>query len=59
MSFTIMFALLASLILIVVFFAGYRMKGLKSALFITGTVFIVLAVMLVIAMGLIVSAMPN
>jgi hypothetical protein len=35
------------------------MRGLKSALIVTGITFFVLAVMLVVAIGMIVNAMPN
>lgn len=59
MSFTILYALLALLIVFVIFFVVYRVRGLKSALIVTGITFFVLAVMLVEAIGMIVNAMPN
>lgn len=59
MSFTILYALLALLILLVIFFVMYRMRGLKSAIIVTGITFFVLAAMLVVVIGMIVNAMPN
>lgn len=59
MSFTILYALLALLVLLVIFFVMYRMRGLKSALIVTGITFFVLAVMLLVAIGMIVNSMPN
>jgi hypothetical protein len=35
------------------------MRGLKSALIVTGITFFVLAVMLLVAIGMIVNSMPN
>jgi hypothetical protein len=57
MPFTILFALLALILLVVVFLVTYKMKGLKSALIVTGTAFIVLAVMFVVLIRMIVNAM--
>lgn len=59
MSFTILFALLALLILVVVFFSMYWWKGLKIAFIVTGSTAVVLFGILLAAIGLIVSSMPN
>ncbi len=57
MSFSILFALLTVPILVIVFFVMYKMKGLKSALIVTGLAFALLAVALVATIGLIVNTM--
>ncbi|MBN1451175.1 MAG: hypothetical protein JW963_09190 [Anaerolineales bacterium] len=51
MSFTILFALLTLILLVVVFLVTYKMKGLKFALIVTGITFIVLAVMFMVLIG--------
>ncbi len=59
MSFTLLFALLALLILVIVFFVMYWWKGLKYAFIVTGSTAVVLAGILLAAIGFIVSSMPN
>ncbi|MGD8402663.1 MAG: hypothetical protein PVJ21_03315 [Anaerolineales bacterium] len=59
MPFTFLFVLLALLILVIIFVAMYMWKGLKSALIVTGITAIVLAGVLLAAIGVIVSSMPN
>jgi len=59
MSFTILFAALALLLLGIIFGLTYYLKGLKSALIVTGIAFILLVVILVVLIGVIVNAMPN
>jgi len=59
MSFTILFALLAVLILAIVFFVISWWKGLKIGVIVTGITAIVLAGLLMAAIGIIVSSMPN
>lgn len=57
MPFTILFALLALILLVVVFLVTYKMKGLKFALIVTGITFIVLAVIFMVLIGMMISAM--
>ena len=59
MTFTILFALMAILLLLIVFFVVYKWKGLKTALIVTGITFVLLAVTFMIAIGVIISSMPN
>lgn len=59
MSFTVLFAGLAVLVLIVVFAITSVVKGLKTALMATGVTFIVIAVLFAGLIYAIVSAMPN
>ncbi len=59
MSFTVLFAGLAGLVLIVVFAVTSVVKGLKTALIATGITFIVIAVLFAGLFYAIVSAMPN
>jgi hypothetical protein len=59
MPFTFLFALLALLILVILFVAMYKWKGLKSALIVAVITAIVFAGVLLAAIGVIVSSMPN
>ena len=59
MSFTVLFAVFALLVLIIIFGLTYKIKGLKTAFITTGTAFLLSAILLVVAIYVIVSAMPN
>ncbi len=59
MAFTILYAVLTLLVLIVVFGFTYKIKGLKTAFLATGIAFALFAVLLVATIYAITSAMPN
>ena len=59
MSFTVLFALLALFMLVIVFFVMYKWKGLKAAFIGIGITAVVLTGVLLAAIGAIVSSMPN
>ena len=59
MSFTILFATLAFLALIVVFGVSHARKGLKTALLATGAAFVLSALLLAGLVFVIVNSMPN
>ncbi|HSL42233.1 MAG TPA: hypothetical protein VK897_02300 [Anaerolineales bacterium] len=59
MAFTILYAMLILLVLIVVFGFTYKVKGLKTAFLATGIAFILSVVLLVATVYAIVSVMPN
>jgi hypothetical protein len=57
MSFTVLFALFALLVLIVVFGLAYKIRGLKTALILTAAAFVVFAVLFVGLIYVITNAM--
>jgi hypothetical protein len=59
MSFTVLFAVFALLVLIIIFGLTYKMKGVKTALITTGIAFVILAILFVATIYIIVSVMPN
>ena len=59
MSFTILFAALAFLALVVVFGVSYARKGLKTALLATGAAFVLSALLLAGRVFVIVNSMPT
>lgn len=59
MSFTVLYALFALLLLVVIFGLTYKIKGLKIALITTAAAFIILAVTLVVMISAILSVMSN
>jgi hypothetical protein len=59
MSFTVLFAVLSFLTLIVVFGVSYARKGLKTALIATGIAFILITFLLAGLVFIIVNSMPN
>lgn len=59
MSFTILFALLALIILFIMFVVLYRWKGLKVAVIVTTVASVIFAGTLLAAIGVIVNSMPN
>lgn len=59
MSFTVIYAVLALVALIVIFALTYKTKGLKTALIATGLAFVVFVLLLVVIINAIVLVMPN
>lgn len=59
MSFTVLFAALAFLALVVIFGVSYALKGLKTALIATGAAFVLSALLLAGLVFVIVNSMPN
>jgi hypothetical protein len=59
MSFTILFAIFALVVLIVVFGVAYKIKGWKAALIVTSIAFIVIATLFTGLIYVIVNSMPN
>lgn len=59
MSFTILYAALALLVLIVIFGLTYKIKGLKTAFVTTGIAFTASAILFVAVIYAIASTMPN
>ena len=59
MAFTILYAVLTLLVLIVVFGFTYKIKGLKTAFLATGIAFVLFAVLLVATIYAITIVMPN
>jgi len=59
MSFTVLFAVLSVLTLIVVFAVTFAIRGLKTALIAAGMTFIVIAVLFAGLLYVIVNAMAN
>lgn len=57
MSFTVLFASFALLVLIVVFGLAYKIRGLKTALILTAVAFVVFAVLFVGLIYVITNAM--
>lgn len=59
MSFTVLFAAVAFLALVVIFGVSYALKGLKTALIATGIAFFLIALLLAGLIFVIVNSMPN
>ena len=59
MSFTVLYAILAFLALIIIFGLTYRIKGVKTAIITTGIAFVIFAILFVATIYVIVSVMPN
>lgn len=59
MSFTILYAVLALFVLLIIFGVTYKIKGFLTAFIATGVAFIILALVLVGVIYAITSAMPN
>jgi hypothetical protein len=59
MAFTVLFAVLAFLALIIVFGITYKIKGVKIAFLTTGIALAILAILFVATIYIIVSVMPN
>ena len=59
MSFTILYAVLTLLALIVIFGLTYKIKGLKTALITASIAFVIFTLLLVVTIYAIVRAMPN
>jgi hypothetical protein len=59
MSFTVLYALSALLLLVVIFGLTYKIKGLKTALITTAAAFIILAVTLIVMISVILGVMSN
>lgn len=59
MSFTILYAALALLVLIVIFGLTYKIKGLKTAFAAASIAFVISAILFVAVIYAIASTMPN
>jgi hypothetical protein len=59
MSFTILYAVLALLVLLIIFGVTYKIKGFQTAFITTGIAFVILTLVLVAAIYAIMSVMPN
>jgi hypothetical protein len=59
MSFTILYAVLALFVLLIIFGVTYKIKGFQTAFIATGVAFIILALVLVGVIYAITSVMPN
>ncbi len=59
MSFTILYAVLALFVLLIIFGVTYKIKGFLTAFIATGVAFIILALVLVGVIYAITSVMPN
>lgn len=59
MSFTVLFAALAFLVLIIIFGLTYKLKGLKTAFLAAGIAFIAFAILFVSILFVIANSMAN